>query len=232
MQYLRRTPLHPQWLIFSAEHRARDWVRKHAQGHVLDIGCADGWARMVVNNCAYVGLDYPTTAIAMYRTTPDVFADGHAIPFAGSSFDTVLLLEVLEHVRDPECVLREIARVLKPGGRLLLSVPFLYPLHDAPHDYQRYTEYGLQQIVGAAGLVTRELLPRVQGLESAALLTAIACAESVLHAARNQRWRLIFAPLFITAIPLVNTVSWLAARLAGRSQILAAGFAMIATKPK
>lgn len=232
MQPLHLIPLHPQWLIFQAESRGRTWMRTHAHGHVLDVGCADAWARTMLVDCEYIGLDYPTTAISMYRTSPDVFADGKAIPFADGSFDTVLLLEVLEHVREPDQVLREIARVLKPAGTLLLSMPFLYPLHDAPHDYQRYTEHGLRQAVSAAGLVTGELVPRAPGLESAALLTAIACAESVVNASRHQRWRLIFAPLFIALIPVVNVFGWLSTRMAGRSQILAAGYALIATKPE
>lgn len=232
MRPLRRTPFHPQWFILNAEHRAHDWVHKHARGQVLDVGCADGWAQAVLDDCEYVGLDYPATATSLYRTSPDVFADAKAIPFAEGTFDTVLLLEVLEHVRDPDRVLQEIARVLKPAGRLLLSTPFLYPLHDAPHDYQRYTEYGLRQRVGAAGLVAGEVLPRVPGLESAALLAAIACAEGILGTAREQRWRLIFAPFFIVVIPLVNSLGWLFARLAGKSQMLAAGFSLIATKPE
>lgn len=232
MRPLRRTPLHPQWFILNAEYRARDWVRKHARGHVLDVGCADAWARTLLDNCEYVGLDYPATATSLYRTSPNVFADAKSIPFASGTFDTVLLLEVLEHVRDPDRVLQEIARVLKPAGRLLLSTPFLYPLHDAPHDYRRYTEYGLRQIVGAVGLVTGEIRARAPGIESTALLTAIACAEAVLGAAHKQHWRLLFAPFFLAAIPLVNISGWLFARLAGKSQMLAAGFSLVATKPK
>src|SRR5574337_349685 len=232
MRPLRRTPFHPQWLIYSAERFTHNWLRAWAGGRVLDVGCADGWARAVLVDCDYIGLDYPVTATSMYRTSPEVFADGKAIPFADGSFDTVLLLEVLEHVREPDCVLREIARVLKPGGQLLLSMPFLYPLHDAPHDYRRYTEYGLRHSVAAAGLAVKALSPRVQGLESAALLTAIACAEAILSAAHTQRWRLVFAPFFIAAIPLVNAGGWLCGRLAGKSQMLAAGFALVATKPE
>lgn len=232
MQSLRLTPLHPQWLIFRAESQGRTWVHTHAHGHVLDVGCADAWARMMLVDCEYIGLDYPTTAISMYRTSPDVFADGKAIPFADGSFDTVLLLEVLEHVREPDEVLREVARVLKPAGTLLLSMPFLYPLHDAPHDYRRYTEHGLRQAVSATGLVTGDLVPRAPGLESAALLTAIACAESVINASRRQRWRLIFAPLFIALIPVANVFGWLSTHMAGPSQISAAGYALIATKPE
>ncbi|MBS0461884.1 MAG: class I SAM-dependent methyltransferase, partial [Proteobacteria bacterium] len=137
---LRRTVLHPQWFAFREECETRCWVGALAQGLVLDIGCADGWAKQALSGqCQYVGLDYPTTAQGIYGTRPDVFADGARLPFVDDSFDSVLLLEVLEHVAQPGAVLTEIRRVLKPGGVLLPSMPFLYPLHDAPHDYQRYT---------------------------------------------------------------------------------------------
>lgn len=226
---LRRTPFHPQWFMFRHQRRDRQWVADHARGRVLDVGCADSWARHVLSQCDYVGLDYPTTASGLYGTRPQVFADGASLPFASASFDTVLLLEVLEHVADAEQVLAEISRVLKPGGVLLTSMPFLYPLHDAPHDYRRYTAPGLTHALRQAGLQPGPVIPRNAGFEAAALLTAIACAECVIEALRKRRWRLLLAPLLILAIPLINVLGWLFA-LAGKGQMLASGHAVEARK--
>src|SRR3546814_8619033 len=71
---------------------------------------------------------------------PDVAADGALLPFPDQSFEAVICSEVLEHVPDPRLVLDEIARVLKPGGCLLLTVPFLFRIHADPHDFGRYTD--------------------------------------------------------------------------------------------
>jgi SAM-dependent methyltransferase len=221
--------LHPQWFMFRDQGRDRQWVRDHARGLVLDIGCADGWARDVLSHCDYIGLDYPTTS-GLYGTRPQVFADGARLPFASASFDTVLLLEVLEHVADAEGVLAEISRVLKPEGRLLISMPFLYPLHDAPHDYRRYTAPGLIQALSRAGMQAGRLVPRNAGFKTVALLAAIACAELMVDALHRRRWRLILAPLLLVAIPLINIMGWMLA-LAGGGKMLMSGHAVEARKP-
>ena len=75
------------------------------------------------------------------------------------TFDTVLLSDVLEHVREPKALVFEIARILRPGGALLLNVPFAYWIHEAPHDYYRYTRYALEGFIQEAGLDLIELRP-------------------------------------------------------------------------
>jgi SAM-dependent methyltransferase len=231
MRPLRGTPLHPQWLAFRGESLQRDWVRASASGLVLDIGSADGHMRDWLERCEYIGLDYPVTAQGMYGTHPDIFADGASLPIADACIDTVLLLEVLEHVRDACAVLGEIARVLKPGGVLLLSVPFLYPLHDAPHDYRRYTAPGLEDAVRRAELDGEPAAPRTQGFEAAALLLAIACAETVLHGWKQRSWRLLFAPVLLVLIPVVNVLGWFGGWLFGAKSMLASGHSIRARKP-
>lgn len=223
--------MHPQWFMFRNQQRDRRWVSDHAHGRVLDIGCADGWARSVLSQRDYVGLDYPATASGLYGTRPQVFADGASLPFAAASFDTVLLLEVLEHVADAERVLAEINRVLKPGGTLLVSVPFLYPLHDAPHDYRRYTAPGLIQALSRAGLQPGPVLARNAGFKAVALLSAIACAEFIIGALSARRWRLILVPLLVLAIPLINMLGW-ALALTDTGKMLASGHAAEARKPR
>ena len=231
MRPLRHTPLHPQWLVLRVDAEQRTWVTRMARGVVLDIGSADGHVREWLPGLEYIALDYPTTVREMYGTRPDVFADGAALPFADASIDTVLLLEVLEHVGDAPGVLAGIARVLKPGGLLLLSVPFLYPLHDAPHDYRRYTAPGLEAAIRATGLVPSTPTARNPGFEAAAALGAIACAEAALEAWRARSWRLLLAPFALVLIPVINIVGWLARWVYGPGRLLASGHAIEARKP-
>lgn len=76
----------------------------------------------------------------------DVVGDGERLPFRDDAFDGVLLDAVVEHLAHPHRVVAEVNRVLKPGGIVLAQVPFLYPFHAAPHDYQRYTPAGLRML--------------------------------------------------------------------------------------
>lgn len=77
---------------------------------------------------------------------PDIVADAHSLPFKDGEFEMILCTEVLEHVKNPFKVEEELWRVLKPGGVLLLTTRFIFPIHDAPSDFWRFTKYGLRLI--------------------------------------------------------------------------------------
>ena len=74
----------------------------------------------------------------------DVVCDIHQLPFKDNSIDAIMNIAVLEHVLEPEIVLKELHRVLKPGGRVFSVIPFMQPFHASPHDYQRYTLPGIE----------------------------------------------------------------------------------------
>jgi 2-polyprenyl-3-methyl-5-hydroxy-6-metoxy-1,4-benzoquinol methylase len=89
-------------------------------------------------------------------TSPDVAASAFAMPFAPESFDTVLCMQMLEHVPTPLMALVEMHRVLRPGGRLIISAPQSWPLHMEPNDYFRYTRYGLEELLSRAGFTIEQ----------------------------------------------------------------------------
>lgn len=76
----------------------------------------------------------------------DIICDAHSLQIDSNSFDTVLCTEMLEHMYDPKKAVAEIERVLKPRGTVILTTRFVYGLHDVPHDYFRYTKYGLKEL--------------------------------------------------------------------------------------
>ncbi len=86
----------------------------------------------------------------------DVVGAAENLPFADGSYDGVILQAVLEHVEDAEAVLSECARVLRPGGSILIEVPFMQGYHAAPNDHRRYTEQGLRAAVEAHGFTVVE----------------------------------------------------------------------------
>ena len=116
----------------------------------LIAGCRDG---LVLDAGSGLKAEYlddvVNLEVADYPTT-DVLAIGERLPFADDSFDGVLSLVVLEHVRDPFRSAAEIARVLRPGGRLYVAVPFLQPYHGYPHHYYNMTRRGLEQLFAGA----------------------------------------------------------------------------------
>lgn len=175
--HLIKTPLHPQWLLGPRRLPAGlDGVA----GVVLDVGAADRWIeRRLPEHVTYIALDYPPTGNDMYHAKPDVFADGTRLPFADNSIDNVVCLEVIEHVRDAGTLLREIARVLRSGGHAWLSMPFMYPVHDAPHDYRRYTTHGLRRELELAGLQVAWIRQTGHAIRTAGLLASISVAGGV-----------------------------------------------------
>lgn len=133
---------------------------QYAHGRLVDLGCGKaplyGSYRALVQTVTCV--DWPNSA--HMRSYVDYEADlSDLLPFADGMFDTIILSDVLEHVPRPEHLWREMARVLAPGGSVLANVPFMYGVHEAPHDYFRYTEYALRRFAQQVGLEVEVLVP-------------------------------------------------------------------------
>jgi len=120
-------------------------------GQLLDVGCGSKPYRSLFAVEAYIGLDIDSE-MTRKRGIADYLYDGSVFPFADDSFDAVLCNQVLEHVFNPDEFLAEISRVLKPGGKLLLTVPFVWDEHEQPYDYARYSSFGLRALLEKQGL--------------------------------------------------------------------------------
>lgn len=120
--------------------RLENFLKQYASDrYTLDIGSGDKYYREFFPNSKYIDIDP--------ARSPDVVADAHALPFPDKTFEQIVCTEVLEHLHTPEKALNEMWRVLKPGGRLILTTRFIFPIHDAPGDYFRFTEYGLRHLL-------------------------------------------------------------------------------------
>ena len=112
---------------------------------VLNVGSGGEIQNLVGEAATQIGFTVTSTDIDPARG-PDVVDDIAHSSFPDETFDAIVVMEVLEHVLDPLSAASEIHRLLKPGGRLILSVPFIFPLHDRPYDFFRYTRYGLAHL--------------------------------------------------------------------------------------
>ncbi len=152
--WLRGTPLERYVLHF--EHAIETAVAGFsgelaAGARVLDAGAGEGRYAHHFARHRYTGVDLGVGDAAWDYRGLHAIADLGALPFAASTFDACLNIVTLEHIAEPLQALREMERVLKPGGRLLLVVPHEWEVHQAPHDYFRFTRHGIGRLLDAAG---------------------------------------------------------------------------------
>lgn len=226
--WLRHTPFHPQWLM--PERTVAACIRK-CRGRVLDIGAADGWLEGELEQGAhYISLDYPTTAVGLYGTQPHIYADACSMPIADESINAIACYEVMEHVQRPDDLLMEVGRVLVPGGIAEFTMPFFYPIHDAPHDYQRWTRHGWSRSLQRAGLVAEVIEPRGHSLHAAATAACLGLAGPI------QKARPLALPagiLFLLfALPIVNLAAWIVAAFWPSWEAQSIGYRILARKPQ
>jgi SAM-dependent methyltransferase len=126
------------------------------KGRVLDIGSGPNGGRY---KNLFSASDYITLDINP-DYNPDIVGSAEKIPEQDNTFDSVVCFQVLDDLKNPAQAVKEISRVLKPGGYGLISVPQSNELHDEPHDYWRFTKYGIGALLLEAGLEIVKILPR------------------------------------------------------------------------
>jgi SAM-dependent methyltransferase len=135
-------------------------LRAHARGRLLDLGCGNVplYEMYKPGITSAVCVDWPNSYHG--RAHVDVACDlNQPIPFSSSSFDTIIVSDVLEHLFDHDTAWSEMARLLRPAGKLIVGVPFLYWLHEEPFDYYRPTEFALRRHCERHGLRVVTLEP-------------------------------------------------------------------------
>lgn len=199
------------------------FIAAHATtGLTLDIGAQNSpYAALFPNRIA---LDIkPGRGVA-------VIGDAQALGIASQAFDAIVCTEVLEHLPEPRLAIDEMFRVLRPGGSLLLTTRFLFPIHDAPHDYFRYTKYGL-----------RHLLRRFDILELEEESDAVGTLAILTQRLGMQAETLCWTPLraaWLAAAQVMRPFSFLITREYGDSRrltpergIMTSGYHVFCRKP-
>lgn len=122
------------------------------KGSILDFGCgAKPYQDLFVNSTKYVGLDIEVSGHDHTSESIDVYYDGKTIPFGDESFDNIFSSEVYEHVPNLDGIMDELHRVLKQGGYMLATAPFVWNEHEIPYDFTRYTSFGIRALLEKHG---------------------------------------------------------------------------------
>ena len=200
--FLKRHVLH-----FEAE--IEDAVTEFAHGlpsqaRVLDAGAGEGqYARHFAKH-RYVGVDLAIGDAAWDYGKLDAIADLTALPFRDSAFDAALHIVTIEHLPEPGRALGEIARSMAPGAPLLIAAPHEWEVHQAPHDYFRYTRHGLEYLLGRAGFEICEMRPAGGYFR----LLARRLLNGLQFFSGGLRW-VLFLPAAILLAPPALILPWL-----------------------
>lgn len=148
------------WLAYDMGDQWLLKLRRYFFGEIYDLGCGEmpykTW--FLENAEKYTGVDWGGT---LHQLKADIIADlNEPLPIESNVADCVVSLSVMEHLREPQLFLKEAHRILKPEGAMVLQVPFMWWVHEAPHDYFRYTRFGLHYLFERAGFTDVAVYPQ------------------------------------------------------------------------
>jgi SAM-dependent methyltransferase len=142
----------PLYILRNGLYKTISSMASQVTGNVLDFGCGSKPYESIFKNAqSYVGIEIKDICLDKEYNKADCFYEGDVLPFSSDSFDSIVSFEVFEHVPNINKMFVELRRVLKPGGKLLFTMPFAWDEHEIPHDYVRYTKYGITKILEENG---------------------------------------------------------------------------------
>lgn len=192
-------------------------VLSRAQGTIVDVGCgAQPYRGLLPAQTRYIGLDTENALEDFGYSLPDVLAipDDGRWPVGTGDADLVLATETLEHVAEPDAFLAEAHRLLKPGGRLIITVPFAARWHYIPHDYWRFTPAGLQMLMERAGFT--DVVVNGRGNETTVACYKVLALLLPLALPQDEDRSPRLRPAGVLLIPLIVALAAIANRSLGR----------------
>lgn len=135
------------------------FAKSHLVGKLIDIGCGTKPYKEMISPFVkeHIGVDHEQTFHD--KSNVDLFGTAYNVPADSASFDSAICTAVLEHLEEPEQALAECYRLLKPGGSVIYSVPFIWHLHEEPRDFYRFSQYGLKYLFEKVGFDVLEIKP-------------------------------------------------------------------------
>lgn len=160
----------PNYLIRQRLLKSIQALAPKLNGRMMDFGCGQKPYKSLFSVSEYIGVDFENPGHPHLNEAIDVFYDGKTLPFDKEHFDSIFSSEVFEHVFNLEEILKELNRVLKVNGLILVTCPFSYCEHEVPNDYARYTSYAMKHLFTKNGFEVVEQVKTGNSIEAIAQL--------------------------------------------------------------
>jgi len=181
---------------------------KYLNGRLLDFGCGNKPYMELIDVQEYIGLEIENDNSSQTDKNIEAYYDGKTIPFADNYFDSILSSEVFEHIFNLEQILMELKRVLKPGGHILITVPFVWEEHSIPYDFARYTSFGIKDLLERSGFSVVTAEKTTNYVETVFQMWGVYIYQSVFP--KNKFIKAILTPFFISPITITGIIlSWM-----------------------
>lgn len=194
----------PFFIIRRGLYRAVKGFRGYMHGRMLDFGCGSKPYRELFDVVTYIGTDIAVSGHDHSNEDIDVYYDGKTLPFGENEFDSVFSSEVFEHVFNLDEILEELRRVLKPGGKMLITLPFVWDEHEIPYDFARYTSFGITHILQQKGFHVLEQRKTTHYVETVFQMWAAYVSQHIIP--KNKIVRIALTPLFVMPINALGFV--------------------------
>lgn len=194
----------PFFIIRKGIYDALKDVSLEMKGRLLDVGCGSKPYKQLFDVEEYIGIDVDQSGHPHDNEDIDIFYDGKRIPFSDNYFDSVFASEVFEHVFNLNELMMEISRVTKKGGKLLITVPFVWDEHEVPYDFARYSSFGLKHILESNGfeiIYSKKTTTFVETLSQLFISYIYQCIFP-----KNKIIRFVLTPIFIMPLSLVSKI--------------------------
>jgi SAM-dependent methyltransferase len=194
----------PHYLVRRGIYKGLEKYSEFITDKTLDFGCGSKpYEHIFTHSSSYIGIDVEVSGHDHEKSKIDVLFDGINIPFPDNTYSSVICSEVLEHIFEPDVVLQQINRVMKPGGYIILTVPFAFPEHEIPYDYSRYSSYGIKY------LLEKNNFEVIQNDKINSSITTIGVLINSYFASYIPKIKILKHILAIISFGSVNTISLL-----------------------
>tara|TARA_B100001059_G_C17822861_1_gene579416 strand:+ start:1298 stop:2026 length:729 start_codon:yes stop_codon:yes gene_type:complete len=171
-------------------------------GKLLDVGCGSKPYQSLFKVDSYTGIDIEVSGHDHKRSKIDKFYDGKTIPYEDHQFDYVFSSETFEHVFNLEELLQEINRVLKKGGKLGFTCPFVWDEHEQPYDFARYTSFAIDHLLNKNGFELIKLYKSTNYIETVIQMFSAYIYQHILP--KNKFLKIMLSPIIISPVNIIG----------------------------